>query len=72
MFINIGGVERIVRFLLAAILFYAGFSVYQGTNLGLGLDIASALLALSASIGFCGIYRLLGISTCNPQNRPPA
>jgi len=72
MFSNVGSLDRIVRFLLAAILLYGGLSVYHGTTLGIGLDIVSALLALSALIGFCGIYRLLGISTRNPQNRPPA
>ena len=72
MFSNIGSVDRIVRFLLAAILLYGGLSFYRGTTVGIGLDIASALLALSAAVGFCGIYRWLGISTRNPQNRPPA
>lgn len=72
MFSNVGSLERILRFLIAAILLYAGLSVYQDTALGIGLDIASALLAVSALFGFCGIYRLLGISTRNPQNRPPA
>ena len=69
MFRNVGNLERIVRFLLAAILLYAGLSVYQDTSLGIGLDIASALLALSAAIGFCGIYRLFGISTRSTQNQ---
>lgn len=72
MLINVGGLERIIRFLLAAILLYAGLIVYQGTTLAIGLEAASALLGISAIFGFCGIYRLLGISTCNPQNRPPA
>ncbi|MGA9378890.1 MAG: DUF2892 domain-containing protein [Phormidium sp.] len=42
-------------------------SVYQGTTLGIGIDIAATLLILSGAIGFCGIYRLLGINTCKSQ-----
>ncbi|WP_199247947.1 DUF2892 domain-containing protein [[Phormidium] sp. ETS-05] len=71
MFSNVGKLDRILRLLLAAVLLDAGLSVYQGTSLGIGLDIAAALFGGTAFIGFCGIYRLLGIST-NPQNRPPA
>jgi Protein of unknown function (DUF2892) len=65
---NVGNLDRIIRFLLAAIFLYGGLSLYSGTALGIGLDVASALLIISASIGFCGIYRLLGINTRNPQN----
>lgn len=71
MFGNVGNLDRILRFFLAAGLLYAGLSVYAGTNLGIGLDIAAALLAISAVMGFCGIYRLLGIDTRNSQHRPP-
>lgn len=67
-FRNVGSLDRILHFLLAAIVLDRGSSIYQGTALGMGLDIASALLALSALSGFCSIYRVLGISTCKSQN----
>lgn len=67
MFSNLGSLDRILRFLLAAALLYTGLNVYQGTALGIGLDVASALLVFSGLMGFCGIYRLLGISTCKSQ-----
>lgn len=66
---NVGSLDRILRFLLAVFLLYWGLSVYQGTALGIGLDLASALLVISALFGFCGIYRLLGINTCKPQQK---
>lgn len=69
MFSNVGRSDRVIRFLLAGVLLYNGLNVYQGTTRGVGLDIASVLFALSAAIGFCGIYRLLGINTCNCKNR---
>ncbi len=60
---NVGSLDRMVRFLLAAALLYTGLNVYQGTPLAIGLDIGAGLLAFSATFGFCGIYRLLGINT---------
>ena len=72
MFSNVGKSDRVIRFLLAGAMLYGGLSVYQGTNWGIGLDIGAVVLALSAAFGFCGIYRLLGISTCNCKDRPPA
>jgi hypothetical protein len=63
MFANLGITDRIVRLLLAGGLFYLGLDVYSGSTLGIGLDVAGGILALTAIIGFCGLYRLLGIST---------
>lgn len=60
---NIGNVDRIVRFTVAAGLLYAGLNLYQGSSLGIGLDVAAGLLTFSAAFGFCGLYRLLGINT---------
>jgi hypothetical protein len=63
MFANLGITDRIVRLLLAGGLFYLGLGVYSGSALGIGLDVVGGILALTAIIGFCGLYRLLGIST---------
>ncbi|WP_071515060.1 DUF2892 domain-containing protein [Geitlerinema sp. PCC 9228] len=63
MFANVGISDRIVRLLLAGGLFYLGFGVYENSALGIGLDVVGGILALTAIIGFCGLYRLLGIST---------
>ncbi|MBZ8180286.1 YgaP family membrane protein [Oscillatoria salina] len=68
MFRNVGSLDRIMRLILAAALLYAGLNIYRDTALGIGLDIASALFIFSAAIGFCGIYRLLGIRTNKSQN----
>jgi hypothetical protein len=60
---NVGNLDRIVRFTIAAGLLYAGLNLYQGSTVGIGLDIAAGLLTFSAAFGFCGLYRLLGINT---------
>lgn len=60
---NVGNVDRIVRFTVAASLLYAGLNIYQGSTVGIGLDVAAGLLIFSATFGFCGLYQLLGINT---------
>ncbi len=60
---NVGSIDRIVRLSLASVLFYLGLFLYSGTGLGVGLIIAGSILLVTAVIGFCGLYRLLGIHT---------
>jgi hypothetical protein len=60
---NIGSFDRFIRLLLAGALFYAGLFLYSSTTLGWVLVGAGGLMVFSALVGFCGLYRLLGIST---------
>jgi hypothetical protein len=60
---NVGTTDRVVRLLLASGLFYLGLFVYSGTGLGIGLAVAGGILLLTALVGFCGLYKLLGIRT---------
>ncbi len=64
---NIGSLDRLIRLLLALPLFYLGLFLYGGTGLGTGLVVAGSILLVTAVVGFCGLYRLLGIHT-NPTN----
>ncbi|MDC0835044.1 hypothetical protein CKA32_004978 [Geitlerinema sp. FC II] len=63
MFGNVGILDRILRFSIAAVLLYLGQVTYSGDPLGLGLTIASAIAGVTAIVGFCPLYRLLGTST---------
>jgi hypothetical protein len=60
---NVGTVDRLIRLLLAAGLFYLGFFLYGGTGLGIGLVVMSSVMLVTALMGFCGLYQLLGIRT---------
>lgn len=62
--INVGGLDRLVRLALAALLLYAGLGLLGGTTVGIGLAIAAAIPALTAIVGICPLYGLLGIKTC--------
>lgn len=61
---NIGIVDRLLRLGLGGLFLYLGLGVYGGTTLGMGLAIFSAIPALTALVGVCPLYGLLGIKTC--------
>ncbi|WP_299489641.1 DUF2892 domain-containing protein [Acaryochloris sp. IP29b_bin.137] len=61
---NVGIVDRLLRLSLGGLLLYLGLGVYGGTALGVGLAIFSAIPALTALVGVCPLYGLLGIKTC--------
>lgn len=60
---NVGAIDRLIRLLLAAVLFYLGFFLYGGTGLGIGLVVMGCIMLTTSLVGFCGLYQLLGIRT---------
>ncbi len=60
---NMGAIDRIIRLIVAviiAVLFYQGIVIGLA---GIVLFIIACILALTAIVGICPIYSLLGIST---------
>lgn len=66
---NVGSIDRLLRLFVASVLFYLGLVLYGGTGLGLGFTVAGTILLLTAVVGFCGLYRLLGIHTNQTQEQ---
>lgn len=60
---NLGLMDRLFRIGLGGLLLYLGLGTYSGSTLGMGLAIAAAIPTFTALLGFCPIYRLLGIHT---------
>lgn len=60
---NIGFKDKIIRYILAIIFLVLGFihSYYW--------FIPAAIAAFTAVIGWCGLYKILGINTC-PVKKP--
>jgi len=56
---NIGGADRVIRLVLGAGLIV--LTVYWKC---IFCAIAAAILILTAAIGWCGLYKILGINTC--------
>ncbi|QZZ21696.1 DUF2892 domain-containing protein [Leptothermofonsia sichuanensis E412] len=66
---NVGLLDRLIRLVLASVLFYLGLFLYSGTTLGIGLVVAGSVSLVTALVGFCGLYRLLGIHTNQPNEQ---
>ncbi len=61
MTVNESTADRVIRFVLALVLFYFALQSASPWNWVLGL--LGAVLLFTALTGFCWLYRLLGIST---------
>ncbi|WP_247218422.1 DUF2892 domain-containing protein [Synechococcus sp. C9] len=67
---NLGWLDRLIRLVLAALLFYLGWFVFKGSGWGLGLMVVAGILFITGLVGFCGLYQLLGISS-RPSRQAP-
>lgn len=62
---NVGKVDQIVRYVLAALFVVVGILLLNSILwLSIVLFVLAAISAVTAAIGFCGLYSLLGINTC--------
>ena len=59
---NVGTVDRVIRLVVAVLAVIGALSI--GGGLRIVLWIVAALMAVTAAVGFCPPYRLLGINTC--------
>lgn len=60
---NEGPVDRSMRAVIALIIFIAALLTYGA--LSTTLYVMSLLLILTAITGYCGLYQLMGITTCS-------
>jgi len=62
--VNVGTTDRILRVIVGLVA--ALFALFGGVGgvLAVVLGIVAAALLLTAALGHCGLYRLIGISTC--------
>ena len=63
---NTGTADRIARVVLA-IAFAVGGALAGGT-LGIILFVLAAVMLVTAAVGFCPLYRLVGVDTCKVKN----
>jgi len=64
---NMGGIDRIIRILLAvtvAILYWQ--NIFQGILAYILIGLAGVLV-LTSFVSFCPLYRLLGANTCKTK-----
>jgi hypothetical protein len=67
---NEGTVDRAIRLIVGLVLAYASFQTGVGSGLGIVLIILAVVMLVTAAVGFCPLYKVLGnISTLRPGNR---
>ena len=62
-----GGGDRSIRILLAAVLAYLYFAGIVTGTWGLVLVILGGVFVVTSLIGFCPLYAPFGISTCSKR-----
>lgn len=66
---NIGSLDRILRLVIGAAFIYIGFILLIGL-IQIFFIILGIAMIINSITGFCGIYYLLGISTCKINKNP--
>ena len=61
---NEGNVDRIVRVVIAVAAVAGSVAVGVGSAGGIVLLAVAVIMAVTAAVGFCPLYRLVGVSTC--------
>ncbi len=61
---NMGNLDRIIRIVLAAIAATLYFTQTLTGTLGLVALVVAAVFLSTSAVGFCPLYRLVGLSTC--------
>lgn len=64
MTVNEGSVDRIVRAVVGVALLAAWVFGWIGGTLAIVLGVVALVLLVTAAVGFCPLYRILGMSTC--------
>lgn len=65
---NIGATDRLIRLFLALAAVVIAWLVGTGGVAGIILLVVAAILALTAIVRFCPIYRALGASTAGDRS----
>jgi hypothetical protein len=60
---NESGTDRLIRIIAGVVLFMLGWGILKNNLLGIIFDILGIILFVTGITGFCGLYKLLGIST---------
>ena len=60
---NMGSADRIIRVIIAAVLFALYYNNIISGTVGIILIILSVVFALTSFVSFCPLYTIFGIST---------
>lgn len=66
---NMGAADRIIRVMLAAVFGYLYFSGVVTGIAGLLLVILGSVFVITSLIGYCPLYTLFGLNTCQMKKQ---
>ncbi|HRC08733.1 MAG TPA: DUF2892 domain-containing protein [Miltoncostaeales bacterium] len=66
---NVGSTDKMVRALVAVVAVVLAFVTGPGSALGIILFVVAAIAALTALVGVCPLYKVLGMNTCPVDKR---
>ncbi|MGB5666606.1 MAG: DUF2892 domain-containing protein [Maribacter sp.] len=66
---NMGSADRIIRFMVAAIVGVLYFTNVISGTLGIVLLVLAAIFLITSFISFCPLYAPFGLSTCKMQEK---
>jgi predicted RND superfamily exporter protein len=72
MLVNESPLDRGLRAAAAVVALVVAFVVGAGSVAGIILIVVAAILAVTAAVGFCPLYRILGIRTAKPEATLPS
>jgi len=66
---NVGTTDRIIRAIAGIAALIGALVLGIGTVGGILLLVVGGILAVTAAVGFCPLYRVLGMNTCPVSKR---
>jgi Protein of unknown function (DUF2892) len=67
---NVGTIDRIIRVAIALAAVIGAGVVGFGSLLGIVLLVVAVVMVATAAVGWCPLYRILGLSTFAPSSPP--
>jgi hypothetical protein len=61
---NVGKLDARIRYGISAVMVLLGVFIGPASSVSIGLYIAAGVLSITGAVGFCGLYKVLGIRTC--------
>ncbi|WP_109299404.1 DUF2892 domain-containing protein [Aquimarina sp. AU474] len=65
---NLGKLDSIIRILIGVVLAYLFYNNYISNTLGIVLLSLSGVLVITGFMGWCPLYRLFGLRTCQTNH----
>lgn len=62
--VNMGIADRVIRVLIAVVVAVLYFTGVTSGVLGITLLVVGGIFLLTSAIGFCPIYKIIGVDTC--------